>query len=97
MKLREKIAREIEPKSWASAGSGLGDLAHEDRRASSLQKADSILSILTDPDEETVERVGQAIEKAWNSGTPPTLPPIDLAPDERNFLARAALSSLGEG
>jgi hypothetical protein len=43
---REEIARVIEPNSWKALGTGLGDsMAHENRRTSSLRKADAILAL----------------------------------------------------
>jgi len=50
--MRERIAELIEPNSWKALGKGLGDsLAHENRRTSSLRKADRILDELREPDE----------------------------------------------
>lgn len=42
---------------------------------------------------EMIERIGRAIDDAWNSEGK-DLPPIELSQDERDYLARAILNAM---
>lgn len=101
MNLREKIARIVATAAWGGFREDASKAYdHADKRGQSEYDAvaDSILAILTNPDEETVERVARSLAViASRQGTP-----VEGDKPEDNWEAwieeaRAALSSLGEG
>lgn len=99
MTMVEKIAREIEPLSWAALGAG-DTLAHKERRTSSLRKAKRILETLLEPTAEmqkAMPRQSYTIEHYHGSGHSQSFPTLGSGPlAEWRAMITKALSEADE-